>query len=211
MLNNLNYNISLTIFLLILFITPCHKISGAVTAEQILNETAAKIKKSNGIDCKFTLSMGTKKIYGEIKMSKNKFAILSSSGSSWYNGKYLWTYAPGSNETTVMVPTQLELNEVNPINYLSNYGTSFSVAFASNHMKGKYVIELTPKKKNNQYKKITIVISGSKTPESFSIISADNKKTEIIISSLSLKSSFSAPEFEYPKTKYPKADIIDLR
>ena len=124
----------------------------------------------------------------------------------------MWTYNPSINETTVITPTKEEIMESNPLEYLKTYSSSFKSAFSKKKMTGKYVLLLTPKSKSNQVKSIEIIIDAKTyKPSKFTITSSSGTVNVINIKSLDYSSILAHSEFEYPRKKYPKAQIIDLR
>lgn len=199
----------LIIFTLLCFFTLSSL--GASSADMVLKESAAKIKAAKGVDASFKLTMGGRSVTGTLKSSGNKFAISTSAGSSWYNGKAMWTYNPSSGETTVVTPTAAELAEVNPLVYLNSYSTNYTASFSKNKIQGQTTIILTPKKKRNAIKQVEIAIGGNKLPSSIKITSSDGSASVVTISKLNLGSTIASSEFEYPKAKFPKAEIVDLR
>lgn len=201
-------------FLLILYIGifGCLNVSASPTASEIMNKAGATLKSAKGISGKFTLISGKNKLSGNIKVAGSKFAIESGASSSWYNGKQMWTYNPTSKETTLVIPTPAEINETNPLEYIKGYSNEYTASFASQKLAGKYSILLTPKKKRNTVKSV-ILILNSKTlkPEKLTVTMKSGTKSDILINSLDYNSALKSSDFEYPKSRYPKIPIVDLR
>lgn len=184
----------------------------AATAEQVMSKVATTAKSAKGISAVFTLTNGGKVMNGNLKMSGAKFALTTQAVANWYNGKNMWTYNAASRETTIIQPTKSELAETNPFEYLKSYGKDYTVSFSAKKAVGKYIVNLTPKSKKNQVKQIEITIN-SKTlqPEIFNISLKSGGITKIAVKSLNYKAAVKSTDFEYPKSKFPKAQIIDLR
>lgn len=186
--------------------------SFALTPAEILKKASATATSSSGIKGSFTLNIGGKSISGTIASSKDKFAIATPISSSWYNGNVMWTYNPSSKETTLVKPTSAELQETNPLSYLKSYSSEFTPSLSSKRVAGKHLINLVPKSKRNNIKAIEVVIdSKSFKPDSFTITSRDNSKVVLKIKTLKYGVAIPASTFEYPKSKYPGIEIIDLR
>lgn len=199
------------IFTSLLLIIGCVNINAA-TAEQIMSLAAAKARNAKGVSAVFTINSSGRLINGTLKSRGNKFSLTTSTSSSWFNGKNMWTYNPSINETTVITPTKEEIMESNPLEYLKTYSSSFKSAFSKKKMTGKYVLLLTPKSKSNQVKSIEIIIDAKTyKPSKFTITSGAGTVNVINIKSLDYSSILAHSEFEYPRKKYPKAQIIDLR
>ena len=74
------------------------------------------------------------------------------------------------------------------------------------------MITLLPKSKRNTIKSVEITLNGKTLkPERFIVTPKSGAATTVNVKSLDYASSIKASEFEYPKNKYPKVQIIDLR
>lgn len=186
--------------------------SFAATAPQVLKTASDKVLKAKGISCTFTLAADGRKVNGSLKAVGKKFAISTPLGSSWYNGKDLATYNPSSKETTIVEPTASELAETNPLLYLGSYTKDYSAAFTKNMPKGKFVVVLTPKNKRAAIRKVVVTLnSRTYAPEKIEVTGSDNRATVVTVSAISYNASLGGSVFEYPKSKYPHAEIVDLR
>lgn len=183
----------------------------ALTVHEVLDKAASKISTAKGISCNFTISQDGKSTKGTLKSSGNKFTIQTPANSTWYNGKTMYTFSASTSETTVVNPTVAELAEVNPLNYLKGYKKTYNASFAKKMPKGVYVIELTPIKRSTGIKKITVSLESSNfIPKSF-VINGAGGSVSVAISEVKLGTVLGASVFEYPKNKFPKAEIVDLR
>lgn len=200
---------SLLALLSIIFLFPA---SAAPTAQQVLAKTAAVMNKSGSLVCSFSVNTGGNTITGTLKNSGKRFAVVTSSASSWYNGKNLWTYNPSSGETTLVTPTQAELAEVNPLLYVNSYSSNFTASLSKTAKAGSYDVVLTPKKRNSGIKSVIISINASDWhPTRVVVRPTSGKAVTLTVKNLRLGAKISPSEFEYPKKKYPKAEVIDLR
>lgn len=184
----------------------------AETASQIMSKAAAAINASKGISANFTLTGGGQNISGAIAMQGNKFKYSTQGFSIWYNGKYMWTYNASSGETTLVTPSREELVETNPLEYIKTYSANYTASFSSKNRNSQYVVNLSPKSKRNQIKNIEITIQPKTyRPLEFTVTPKSGAAVKIKITKSDYKASFKSSDFEYPKAKYPKAQIIDLR
>lgn len=196
----------------LLLIGGVFSVLSAETADGVLKRAAAGINTSGGLTASFTMTYGQQKMTGTLKSSGKKFALQTSSTSTWYDGKNMWTYNPKNNETTLMTPTPQEVAEANPLSLVNSYTASFTAAFAKSHTPGSKTIVLTPKSKQSGYKSVHVTIpDGSSFPTKLVVIPSSGQKVTVSISQV--KSGQKLPEttFVYPKSKYPKAEIVDLR
>ncbi|MDE6071747.1 MAG: hypothetical protein K2G53_04255 [Muribaculaceae bacterium] len=186
--------------------------NAGASAADVMTKAANQIKSAKGILCKFTLAADGGKVSGTLKSTGTKFALLTNAYSTWYNGKDMWTYNASSKETTLVKPTIAELREVNPLEYIKGYSTDYTPTFSKKKLNGKYVINLTPKKKSNEVKSMELILNaGSFKPEKLSLNLKSGVNTTVTINSINYNSPNKVSDFEYPKSQYPKVKVIDLR
>ena len=187
------------------------QVADAQTAQEILNKASAKINGASSIRADFSMKINGQSCSGKLAAKGSKFALTSSVGSSWYNGSAMWSYSPSTGETTVMKPSSAELMEANPLMYARSSG-NFTATFSKNKTAGKHTIVLVPKTKGSGLKNVTLVLNASTfLPEKVIVTPTSGAAVTVSISNLKLNASVSDSEFNYPKSKYPKAKIIDLR
>lgn len=185
---------------------------GAETADGMLKRAAAEINGTAGLTASFTLDYGSQKVSGTMKTAGKKFALQTSSASTWYDGKNMWTYNANNAETTLMIPTSQEVAEANPLSLVNSYSANFTAAFAKAQIKGSKTIVLTPKSKRTGYKSVHITIpDGSVYPSKIVVVPTSGQKVTVTISQVKKGQKLPESTFVYPKSKYPKAEIIDLR
>lgn len=184
----------------------------AMTAAEVLNKTTSLISNSKGVETNFTIYNSGYSGSGSIKTSGQKFNVTLPDAEVWYNGKDLYTLNQRTMETTIVSPTVEELAESNPLTYVTSVSKNYAVSFSTVKKEGKYVLELIPKAKNQEIKRITLTINKSKfTPEKIVVEPRSGSPITAEISSFKTGLDLSSILFEYPKTKFPKVEIIDLR
>lgn len=187
-------------------------LSGAETADQILKKASAAINNANGLSASFNIDYGTQRLTGTLKTSGKMFVLQTSSSSTWYDGKNMWTFNAKNNETTLINPTAQEVAEANPLLLVNSYSMQFVASFAKNQTKGNKTILLTPKSKSIGYKSVMVTIpDGSNYPSMLVVVPSSGQTVKISISNVRTSQKFSNSTFVYPKSKYPKAEIVDLR
>lgn len=208
-------NIKLSAVLLMVaaffMIMPCARANAAETAQSVLAKASAKVTGTKGMSCAFTLSASGRSVKGTLKSSGKKFALITPVSSSWFDGRNMWTYNPSSAETTLVNPTADEIAETNPLTYISLWKSSYDARFSNSKIKGKYVVELTPKRRHSAVKKVVITFNRNYIPEKISVTGSNNAVTTVAVSSVNYNAAVKASDFVYPKSRYPKAEIIDLR
>ena len=197
------------IFATILLAMP---VNAAETADGLLRKAAAAVNSANGLTASFSLDYGQQKLTGTLKASGRKFAIQTSSTSTWFDGKNMWTFNSRSKETTLMNPTPQEVAEANPLSIVNSYSSSFTAAFAKTQTKGSKTIVLTPKSKQSGYKSVHVTIpDGSSFPSKLIVIPSSGQKVTVSVSQVKTGQKLADATFVYPKSKYPNVEIIDLR
>lgn len=190
----------------------CSFANAAESADAVLSRVAKAVKAAIGVNASFSLSSGGQNLSGTLKSSGSKFSLVTSSTSVWYDGKTMWTYNSKTNETTVTLPTPAELAEVNPLYIVNAYSNNFTAAYAKSQTKGSKTIVLTPKSKKLGYKSVHVSIPDkSSFPTQLVVIPLSGQKITVKIEKVTTGVKFPSSTFEYPKSKYPKAEIVDLR
>ena len=201
--------INLIMFTLLAF--PLIHGEASSSPQQILNKAVGIVSNAKGVEAKFTIYNSGYSGSGVIKSLGNKFNVTLPDAEVWYNGKDLYTYNKRAGETTVINPTPEELSESNPLAYVYGASKNYNVAFSTVKKSGRDVLELIPKAKG-EIKRITLTLRKSDSlPEKIVVEPAHGNPITAEISSFKTSVALSAGEFEYPKSKYPKVEIIDLR
>ena len=186
--------------------------ASAQTADGMLKKAAAAINGAGGLTASFTLDYGQQKMTGTLKASGRKFALQTSSTSTWYDGKSMWTYNPNTKETTLMTPTPQEVGEANPLAIVNSYSSAFTASFAKSQTKGSKTVVLTPKSKQSGYKSVHVTIpDGTSFPSKLVVIPGSGQKVTVSVSQVKTGQKLPESSFVYPKSKYPKVEIVDLR
>lgn len=182
------------------------------TPQQIFNETIKKLIDTKGVEAHFTINNSGYSGKGSVKTFGSEFSVVMPDAEIWYNGKDLYTYNKNTQETTVVKPTDEELSQSNPLAYVYGAKSNYTISFSTVKKVGSYVLELIPKTKSADIKRITLTVRNNDyIPEK--IVVEPHRGNPIVAEITSFKTgiSFTSKDFDYPKAKYPKAEIIDLR
>lgn len=183
---------------------------GAPTAGQQMQSCVNKYLKGN-LTVRFSYSGSMRRGSGTLKSSGSKFALETSAGSTWYDGKTMWTYSPKTGETAVVVPSRAEIAEANPIGLLRTAG-SFNAKYASRQTSGSTTIVLTPKSTGSGVRRVVVVLDAkTQKPKKIDVTLSDGGSTVLTVQSLRVGEAHPSSSFRYPKSRYPKAKIVDLR
>ncbi len=197
---------------LVMVLGVAFSLSAAETADGMLKKAAAGINGTSGLTANFTLDYGKQKVTGTLKAAGKKFVLESSATSTWYDGKNMWTYNKNNQETTLMIPTPQEVAEANPLSIVNTYSANFTAAFAKQQIRGCKTIVLTPKSKQSGYRSVHVTIADASTfPSKIVIIPTSGQKMTVSVSKVVSGQKLPDATFVYPKSKYPKVEIVDLR
>ena len=197
---------------LVVFLGFSLSVSAVETADGMLKRCASGITGTTGITASFTIDYGNQKLSGTMKAAGKKFTLQTPSTSTWYDGKIIFLLIGINAFSTLMTPTPQEVAEANPLSIVNSYSNSFTAAFAKSQLKGCKTIVLTPKSKHSGYKTVHVTIpDGSVFPSKLVIIPASGQKMIVSLNQVKSGQKLSDATFVYPKTKYPKVEIVDLR
>ena len=184
--------------------------ASAATPAQIFESCVAKLRGAKSIKADFSLTAQGRTLSGTLVSKGEKFAVTTGGNGTWYDGRDLWVYTPSSGEVTVWKPVRSELAESNPLLYLSTAG-DYNVASAAGAAKGESALTLTPKRRSAGVKSIRVVINSSTSLPKSMEITTGNGVVKVNVKSLQLGTSVADSSFTFPKGKYPKVKITDLR
>lgn len=197
--------------LLYLLLLPLSVFSQSLSPEKVLEKSAAVFTASKGISVNFKISgeiTGTGSLIG----AGNKFHVSLPDAQVWYNGKEMYSYNMRIGETTVISPSAEELQMSNPFLYFNTYKGKFKAEFSRSKIAGRYVVLLKPLTKATDLRSLAITVRSSDfIPEKIVAETTNGSSLTFNITSFKTGLSFPPSDFEYPRSRYPKVEIIDLR
>lgn len=207
----------LWMILLAIMVIPTSAATQDAKARQVLDATAAKISKSGGIKAKFSVSGNEGTESGTLYMSGKKLKMVTQSMTSWFDGRTQWTYFQDADEVNIAYPTAEELQAMNPYFFLSLYKKGYNYSMKATKLKygprkGTQVkqIHLTPQVKKKDMPEIYLYVDNNNVPACVQIKSG-KQWSKIYISNFQPNQKFGASTFTFDRSKYPDAEIIDLR
>lgn len=189
-------------------------------AKAILDKTAAQFTKSGGISASFTVkSMNGRRsagsVSGNIKLKGQKFILDAAGMTTWFNGRTQWSYSKNNNEVTVSTPTVSELQEMNPYTFIYMYKKGFSYRLGSMKTyqgKSVYQVLLTATSGRSDLASVVLYIArNSYQPLSIQVRKRNGGSSTININHYRGGMKFADADFTFNKSRYSKAEIIDVR
>jgi outer membrane lipoprotein-sorting protein len=200
---------------------------GSVSSQTILNKTISMMdSQDGGIIADFSFEnntssdLGIEDCFGQIKMKQNAFSINSTDIKLWFNGKTLWSYIPDEtvNEIYISTPEPQDLEYLNPYLILKNRKTFSFVSEKATQINGKssYLIELKANKNEQSgfqlFSKVQITVSASTfLPEMVVLTNAQGENMTISLKNCKKGQKLNNSDFTCPVSKFPKAEVIDMR
>ena len=112
----------------------------------------------------------------------------------------------------MVTPTASELAESNPLLYVNGGVKGYTAVFSKTRIKGKYVVDLTPKSRKSTVRKVTLTINASTfIPEKISVTGTSGQTADVTVGAVRRNVKIAASEFEYPAAKYRGVELVDLR
>lgn len=186
--------------------------ASALTAQQALDKTSAKINGAGSVTAKFTATIDAGAISGSMTIAKQKFNMVGQDFGVWYNGNDLWSYSKQAGETTLSYPVGDELLEINPFDIISHHSSLYSATKVSEGQ-GKCIVKLQSIKQGSMLSHAIVTIDTSTwLPTSIDVTFTNGSAMSIDITDAKVSNKApAAAVFEYPASKYPGVEVIDLR
>lgn len=197
--------------ILILFsiLMSCLTIAQAQNAKDVLDKCAAVVSNKDGVKASFRMESaryGTSS--GTIAVKGRKFCVTTDIASIWFDGKTQWTYLKKNDEVSVTTPTEVQLQTLNPYNFITMYKKGFKHTMTTNA--SSYNVHLTADNSSKKISEMFITIDKkSFTPTEVKVLQG-NKWTTFKISNLQ-KSKLDDAMFRFSSKDFPTAEVIDLR
>lgn len=197
--------------ILILFsiLMSCLTIAQAQNAKDVLDKCAAVVSNKDGVKASFRMeSARYGSSSGTIAVKGRKFCVTTDIASIWFDGKTQWTYLKKNDEVSVTTPTEVQLQTLNPYNFITMYKKGFKQTMTTNA--SSYNVHLTADNSSKKISEMFITIDKkSYTPTEVKVLQG-NKWTTFTISNLQ-KSKLDDAMFRFNSKDFPTAEVIDLR
>ena len=189
-------------------------------AKDLLDKASTAFANAGGVKASFTFTLENTKaktnetFNGTISISGNKFLVETPDYTAWYNGVNQWVYMKANEEVNLTNPSEDETQMINPGTILTMYQKGFNYKYTGEKtLNGKKVdeVELIPQKKG-EHKKIVIQIDKTnRLPVSIYLQNTNGMNNRIRIGKYQTNQQFPDSLFTFNKSKYPNAELIDLR
>jgi outer membrane lipoprotein-sorting protein len=190
----------------------------AQTGKEVLDATSKLLTKSTATRVVFTGTnfCGTQEtgnFSGTIVLKGNKYNLDSDMIRAWFDGETLWTILNGSEEVNVSIPTEEELQGMNPLYFINLYKQGFALTCDKMDYNGTpaYIVKMRPTNAAASIAEMSVIVSqATKLPLSIRM----KKGTDwfrIRISECELNLKLDDTFFRFDQGLFPSYDMIDLR
>ena len=197
-----------SILLSLLAIAIC---SSAEKPAQILDRCANQIRNAKSLTANYSMSGGDISGKGSITLAGDKFRIISSDMSIWYDGKTQWSYMPAAKEVNIVEPTPEELQEVNPFAIIN----SLKKTYEAKNLKapaGTHKISFTAKNAKATVKRVDLTINAKTMwPTDITLHRKSGSPITIKVTDVKTGTALPIATFRFDKKKYPGVEVVDLR
>ncbi len=189
-------------------------------AKVVLDKTSDTFRRAGGVAASFTIRIKAKGqkdglLAGAIRLKGDKFVLETMDAITWFDGETQWSYLTDSDEVNISNPTKEELQGINPYALLSIYEEGFSYTLGkTRNYQGKpvYAVVLTATDKTKEIAVLTLYVERTTYQPLYILAELNNgSRNEIIITDYRSGQKFNDSTFVFNKSKYPHAEIIDLR
>ena len=120
---------------------------------------------------------------------------------------------PDINEVSITSPTEKELAETNPLALLQAYSTKSTAQYIKNNaVKDAYTIELTPRDKTSDIKKIQVVVNKkSYYPQTIQLADKKGMISTLALTKFQKGVKTDEKTFTFNSSVYKDIEINDLR
>jgi outer membrane lipoprotein-sorting protein len=188
-------------------------------AKSILSKLSEKTKNYQTIVADFTLKIVNKEEDideqqdGKIFIKGNKYYISIPGQAIFSDGKAVYTYLKDADEIQINnLPDAMDEEAIDPAKLFTMYEKDFKYKYIK-ESNNQHIINLYPANPEGKgYHRITIYVDKTKMQLTrIEIYGKDGTNTTYIVKSFTTNSPVNDSKFTYSKSRYPNAEVIDLR
>ena len=190
-------------------------------AKDILDKASKAYEQTGDMSVYFTMdiidrgSSASSKFDGQLHLKGTKLQLTTPEAETWFDGKTQWVYMKEMQEVNISEPSEADMQSINPSMIFNIYKKGCNYKFNSEKTDTKnrkvYEIELIPNVKNEMSRIIVQINKTDYMPVYFQIFYKNKMENKIYINKYSTKLNHPDKLFVFDKSKYPDAEIIDLR
>jgi len=191
-------------------------------AKELLDKSSATLNQSGGMSASFSVNITddankmNQSFEGQTFLNKAKFFIETPDQTIYFDGKTQWVYNKAIDEVSILEPNPQDIQVLNPVSVFELYKNGYNYKYNGEKTDIKkrkvYDISLFPTDKKDEIKQVNLQINPSDyMPVFFHIIYKNKMEFRVYINKYQTKLNLPDSQFVFDKSKYPKAEINDLR
>ena len=181
----------------------------AQTAKQVLDKCAATVSSRNGVKADFSMTSAQYgDASGKIAVKGKMFHATTPMATMWFDGKTLWTYMSKNEEVNVTNPSDVQLQVLNPYNFVNMYKKGFKYTMTQTDK--AFNVHLTATDQTRRVKEMFISVDKKTYHPTEVKLLQKQKWTTFVISNL-IVTKLPDSEFRFNSNDFPTAEVIDLR
>lgn len=191
-------------------------------AKEVLDKASVAFAEAGNMSIAFSLQIKdgeqgiNESFVGTMNIKGAKFHIDTPDMETWFDGKTQTVLQKEWEEVNISEATDEQTQSLNPITLFNLYkdGSKCKYLGEKTDIKGRKVkeIELTPRDKSNEIEKLVVQISDvSKLPFKLHLYYKNKLENIIHIDTYTTNDRLQDSLFVFDASKYPNAEIIDLR
>lgn len=213
------------LFLLIILLTQVLILPNAFAAgkdketRKVLDATAQRINKAGAMSIQFTATTLVGKApqgstSGTMDIQGRRFYMKTEELQTWFDGTTQWTLQTGDTEVSMTEPTGAELQMINPYAFINIYKQGFNYKMKQGKLsngKQGYKINLTADNSKQEIREMFLEVDKQYNPVRISIRQGKNQWVRLVVNRFQTGQKFDSSHFTFPRKRYPRLEIIDLR
>ena len=204
----------------ILLFSLCSFAQKDAKAKDILDKASKAYEQAGDMSVYFTMDIkdqgsNAAKFDGQLHVKGTKLQLTTPEAETWFDGKTQWGYMKELQEVNISEPSEADMQSINPSMIFNLYKKGCNYKFNSektdNKNRSVYEIELLPQGKSEMTRIVAQINKTDYMPVYFHIFYKNKMENKIYINKYSTKQNHPDKLFSFDKSKYPDAEIIDLR
>ena len=150
---------------------------------------------------------------GVLKISGERFALLTDEMKLWCDGETQWSYISQNNEIYISEPNADDARAFSPLHIMELYKSGFKseIDKASSKPYADAVV-LTSAARGNEIKKVSILLDKRiNLPNSMVVEYENGTSAKIVVNTYKQGCKFSVKEFRCREKDFRGAEVVDMR
>lgn len=200
----------------VMFVMP-QAMAQQTDAKKIMEEVEAGFRKAGGLRIGFSMQASSGQSSGTIELKDEKFVLYAGGVTTWFDGHTQWSYLVSAGEVNISEPTPEELQTLNPYAWLSLYRNGYRAQLLQPVRAGDasryYGVQLTAPAAGGSMEALSITLYVQKNTyrPARIVLQQGGEDVEIVVENYEDGLLWSDSHFVFDASKYPDAEVIDLR